>query len=160
VVDPLGGSYYLEKLTDHIEEEARRYIDRIDDLGGALAAIEMGYQQKEIQESSWRVQQQVEGGRRVVVGVNRFAEDEEGPQELLRVDPEVVRRQVERLQRVRAERDNAQVERLLQRLEEAAGSDANLMPVLIECVEGYVTIGEICRVLRKVFGEQREFAGF
>ena len=159
VIDPLGGSYYLEKLSDRIEAEAQRYLDRIDDLGGALAAIEMGYQQKEIQESSWRVQQQVEAGRRVVVGVNRFTDEEELP-DVLRINQEVVNRQIERLNRVRAERDNARVESLLQLLEETARGDTNLMPVLIECVENYVTIGEICRVLRRVFGEQREFMVF
>jgi methylmalonyl-CoA mutase N-terminal domain/subunit len=160
-IDPLGGSYYLEKLTDQIEEEAQRYIDRIDDMGGALAAIEMGYQQREIQEAAWRFQQQVEAGKRVVVGVNRFRTAEDGPPgEILRVRPEVVKRQLERLRRVRAERDNARVQSLLGKLEEAARSDANMMPVLIECVENYVTVGEICRVLRQVWGEQREFMVF
>ena len=160
VIDALGGSYYVESLTDRIEEEAVKYIERIEDLGGALRAIEMGFQQREIQESSYRTQMEIDNGRRIVVGLNRFTTDEEKQPDLLRVRPEVVRRQVERLKRVRAERDQARVENLLRLLDEAARSDANLMPVLIECVESYVTIGEICRVLRGVFGEQREFMVF
>ncbi len=161
VIDPLGGSYYVEKLTDEIEEEAVRYINRIDDMGGALAAIEMGFQQREIQEAAWRYQQMVDSGRRVVVGVNRFrSDDEEPPKDILRVRPEVARRQLERLRRVREERDNGKVQHLLGVLEEAARSDTNLMPVIIECVENYVTLGEICRVLRRVFGEQKEFMVF
>ncbi len=160
VIDPLAGSYYLEKLTDRIEEEANRYLNRIDDMGGSLRAIEMGYQQREIQEASYRYQMSVDNGKRVVVGVNQFRTDEEERPEILRVRQEVVRRQVERLNKVRAERDNHRADQLLGHLDEAARSDANLMPVLIECVENYLTIGEICRVLRGVFGEQREFMVF
>jgi methylmalonyl-CoA mutase N-terminal domain/subunit len=160
VIDPLGGAYYVEKMTDRIEEEATRYLDRIEDMGGALRAIEMGYQQREIQEASYRYQMSVDNGHRTIVGVNEFRTDEEEQPEILRVRPEVVRRQVERLNRVRAERDNARVESLLATLDSAARSDANLMPLLIECVESYVTIGEICGVLRGVFGEQREYHVF
>jgi methylmalonyl-CoA mutase N-terminal domain/subunit len=160
VIDPLGGSYYVERLTDRIEEEALRYVHRIDDLGGALSAIEAGFQQTEIQENSYRVQRQIDEERWVVVGVNRFATDEERPPEILRMRPEVVQRQLQRLNRVRAERDNAKVQHLLGLLEEAARSDANLMPTLIECVESYVTLGEISNTLRRVFGEQREFMVF
>ena len=160
VIDPLGGSYYVETLTDRIEAEVVRYLDRIDDMGGALPAIEMGFQQKDIQESSWRTQQQIDSGERIVVGVNRFTADDEEPPEILRLDKKVVNRQVERLNRVRSERDGTRVEHLLQQLEEVAQSDANLIPMFIECVEGYVTIGEICRVLRRAYGEQREFMVF
>jgi methylmalonyl-CoA mutase N-terminal domain/subunit len=160
VVDPLGGSYYLETLTGRIEEEARRYIERIEDIGGALAAIEQGFQQREIQENSYRLQKQVEAGRRTVVGVNKFQTDEPPVEGLLRLDAAVAQRQVDRLQRLRAERDGARAQALLARLEEAARSEANLIPVLVECVENYVTLGEICAVLRKVFGEQREFMVF
>ena len=160
VIDPLGGSYYVEKLTDRIEAEATKYIDRIEDLGGALRAIEKGYQQREIQEASYRYQMSVDNGHRTVVGVNEFRTDEEEQPEILRVREEVVRRQVERLNRVRAERDNAKADMLLKLLDEAARSDTNLMPVFIECVENYVTIGEICDVLRGVFGEQREYHVF
>jgi methylmalonyl-CoA mutase, N-terminal domain len=160
VIDPFGGSYYVEKLTDRIEEEATKYLDRIEDIGGALRAIEMGYQQREIQEASYRYQMSVDNGNRTVVGVNQFTTDEEEHPEILRVREEVVRRQVDRLNRVRAERDNAKVESLLKLLDQAARSDTNLMPVFIECVENYVTIGEICDVLRGVFGEQREYHVF
>ena len=160
VIDPLGGSYYVERLTDRIEAEVMRYLGRIDDMGGALPAIEMGFQQKDIQESSWRTQQQIDSEERVVVGVNRFTANDEDPPEILRLDKKVVNRQVERLNRVRAERDGTRVERLLQQLEEVAQSEANLIPMFIECVEGYATIGEICRVLRRVYGEQREFMVF
>jgi methylmalonyl-CoA mutase N-terminal domain/subunit len=160
VIDPLGGSYYVEKMTDRIEDEATKYLDRIEDMGGALRAIEMGYQQREIQEASYRWQMSVDNGHRTVVGVNQFTTDEEEHPEILRVRPEVVRRQVERLNQVRAERDNGKAESMLTKLDEAARSDTNLMPVFIECVENYVTIGEICRVLRGVFGEQREYHVF
>jgi methylmalonyl-CoA mutase N-terminal domain/subunit len=160
VVDPLGGSYYLETVTDHIEEEARRYIERIEDLGGALAAIEQGFQQREIQENSYRLQKQVEAGRRTVVGVNKFQTDEPPPEGVFRLDAAVAQRQVDRLKRVRAQRDGARAQALLARLGDAARSDTNLIPVFIECVESYVTLGEICTVLRNVFGEQREFMVF
>jgi methylmalonyl-CoA mutase N-terminal domain/subunit len=156
VIDPLAGSHYVESLTDRVEEEAFKYIAQIDAMGGALRAIEMGFQQREIQENSYRIQMQVDRRQRTVVGVNEFTTDEEARPEILRVREEVVRRQVERLQRVRAERDSGRAGQMLKRLDEAARSEANLVPVLIECVENYVTIGELCDVLRGVFGEQRE----
>ena len=160
VVDPLGGSYYLETLTDSIEEEARRYIERIEEIGGALAAIEQGFQQREIQENSYRLQKQVEAGRRTVVGMNKFQTEEAPVEGGFRLDAAVAQRQIDRLKRVRAQRDSARAQALLARLEETARSDANLIPVLIECVENYVTLGEICSILRNVFGEQREFMVF
>ncbi len=159
-IDPLGGSYYVEKLTDRIEAEATKYLNRIDDIGGSLRAIEMGFQQREIQEASYRYQMSVDDGHRTVVGVNQFRTDEEERPEILRVRPEVVKRQVDRLKKVRAERDNARLQQLFGVLDTAAKGDANLMPVLIECVENYATIGEICQVLRGVFGEQREYHVF
>jgi methylmalonyl-CoA mutase N-terminal domain/subunit len=160
VIDPLGGSYYVEKLTDRIEAEAMKYLDRIEDMGGSLRAIESGYQQREITDAAYRYQRSVDEHYRIVVGVNEFVTEEEERPEILRVREEVVRRQVERLNRVRAERDQAKAEQMLRLLEDAAKSDANLMPILVECVENYVTIGEICKVLRGVFGEQREFMVF
>ncbi|MFQ5473420.1 MAG: methylmalonyl-CoA mutase, partial [Dehalococcoidia bacterium] len=159
-IDPLGGSYYVEELTDRIEEEATKYLDKIEDLGGALRAIEGGFQQREIQEASYRVQMSIDEHERTIVGVNDFRTDDEEQPDILRVRPEVVKRQVDRLNKVRAERDTAKAEHLLKMLDDAAKSDTNLMPVLIECVENYVTIGEICQVLRGVFGEQREFMVF
>ncbi|MFQ5878677.1 MAG: methylmalonyl-CoA mutase [Dehalococcoidia bacterium] len=159
-VDPLGGSHYLEHLTDRIEEEATAHIEEIDRLGGALAAIEMGYQQRQIQENSYRVQQEVERRRRIVVGVNEFAVEEPPAEGVFRVDPKVARRQVERLQQVRARRDSAKAQALLHELEEAAADSTNTMDIFLECVESYVTVGEICQTLRRVWGEQREFMVF
>ena len=160
VVDPLGGSYYVESLTTSLEEEAFRYIDRIDDMGGAIAALERGYQIKEIHDSAYRHQQEVESQDRVIVGVNRYATDAPAIKGLLRVDPENARRQIEGLQVLRSERDNAAVERRLTRLEQVARSDDNTVPAILECVESYCTLGEICQVFRDVFGEQREIVAF
>ncbi|MEO8458628.1 MAG: methylmalonyl-CoA mutase family protein [Chloroflexota bacterium] len=160
VIDPLAGSYYIEQLTDKIEADALKYIDRIEDMGGSMRAIESGYQQREITDAAYRYQRSVDEHYRIIVGVNEFVTEEEEKPEILRVREEVVRRQVDRLQRVRAERDQAKADQMLRLLDDAAKSDANLMPVLVECVENYVTIGEICKVLRGVFGEQREFMVF
>ena len=159
-VDPLGGSYLVESLTDSVEEEAKRYIERIDELGGAVAAIEQGFQQREIQESSYRYQKDIESEKRVVVGVNMFVSPFPKMSGLLRVDPEVARRQQERLARVRRERDDARVEAALRRLGEVAGGTENTMPAFVECVEAYATVGEMCGVLRGIFGEQKEFVSF
>ena len=154
VVDPLAGSYFVEYLTNEIEKRAREYIAKIDEMGGALRAIERGYIQREIQEAAYRAQQAIERGEQVVVGVNRFVTEAEPPAEILRVDEEVQAAQVRRLQQVRAGRDPHKVAELLGQLEAAARQpDAELMPLFVECVEHYVTLGEICDVLRRVFGE-------
>jgi len=155
-IDPVAGSYYIENLTDQVEAEARGYIERIDALGGALPAIEQGYQQREIQESAYRMQRDIEARRRVVVGVNEYVEEEPPISGLMRVNPAVGERQRARLRKLRAERDNARVQAMLRRLEDAARGDENLVPIMIEAVERYVTLGEICLVLRGVWGEQRE----
>ncbi|MCL0089354.1 methylmalonyl-CoA mutase family protein [Dehalococcoidia bacterium] len=160
IVDPLGGSYLIESLTDALEAESRRYLDRIDAIGGALAAIEQGYQQREIQESSYRTQRGIEAGKKIVVGVNRFVSSYPGIEDIIRVDSAEAAKQKERLARVKKERDNAQVAGSLARLEEAAKGDENTMPAFAECVEAYASIGEICGVLRRVFGEQKEFLVF
>ena len=152
-IDPLAGSYYVEKLTDEIETRARDYLDRIDALGGALAAIEAGYIQREIQESAYRFQRAVEAEERIIVGVNRFQVAEDRKPDILRVDESVGAAQVERLRKLRAERDNLAVERCLNALHHAAQGDANLMPFILDAVEAYATIGEICNILRRVFGE-------
>ncbi len=156
VVDPLGGSYFVEDLTNRLEAEAREYIAAIDGMGGALAAIEQGFQQKEIQEAAYRYQMQVENKERIIVGVNEFIVAEEEQPEILRVDPAIGQRQVEKLRRLRATRDNAAVERMLSRIEEAARGTENLVPLMIDAVENRVTLGEISHRLRKVWGEQRE----
>jgi methylmalonyl-CoA mutase N-terminal domain/subunit len=158
-VDPLAGSYYLENLTGRIEAGAEEYIQRIEGLGGAVAAVEKGYIQREIQESAYRYQREVEEGRRVVVGVNKFKTEDVEPANLLRVDPSVGERQVERLRKLRAERDNAAVEKALAALERAARSTDNLLPPIVEAVRSYTTLGEICNVLRGVFGEHEASVG-
>jgi methylmalonyl-CoA mutase N-terminal domain/subunit len=156
VVDPLGGSYFVEDMTNRLEAEAREYIDTIDKLGGSLVAIEKGFQQKEIQEAAYRYQMQVESKERVIVGVNDFVVQEDAAPELLRVDPSIGQRQVEKLRALRANRDGAAVDSLLAKLETAARGTENLLPIMVECVEARVTLGEISHRLRKVWGEQRE----
>lgn len=160
VVDPLGGCYLVESLTNALEAEAQQYINKIDELGGALAAIEHGFQQREIQEASYRTHKDIESGKKITVGVNRFISPYPEITGLLRVDPVVAERQIERLDKVKRNRDNAQVARALKRLEEVARSEENTMPVFVECVESYATLGEICDLLRGVFGEQKEFLVF
>jgi len=152
-VDPLGGSYYVEWLTSEIEKKAQEYIDRVEDMGGAVAAIESGYMQAEIQEAAVAQQQAIESGERVVVGVNRFRSEEEPEPTIFRVNTEVARGQLERLRRLRAERDGAAVEATLRRLQEAARGTENIMPAVLEAVKAYATLGEICGELRKVWGE-------
>lgn len=156
VVDPLGGSYYVEDMTNRLEAEAREYIETIDKLGGSLVAIEKGFQQKEIQEAAYRYQMQVEAKERVIVGVNDFINHGEESPDLLRVDPSIGLRQIEKLRALRARRDGAAVEALLGKLEGAAKGTENLLPIMVECVEARVTLGEISHCLRKVWGEQRE----
>jgi|DewCreStandDraft_2_1066082.scaffolds.fasta_scaffold00215_47 methylmalonyl-CoA mutase N-terminal domain/subunit len=159
-VDPLGGSYLVEALTQELEEEARAYFRRIEDLGGVIPAIRMGFFQREIAEASYRYQREVDEGRRVVVGVNRYVLDEPIEIPILRVDPtgEGYRRQVERLRELRRERDNREVVRCLRRLEQACRGQENVMPHLIEAVRAYCTLGEICDVMREVFGVYQEEA--
>ncbi|MCB9130593.1 MAG: methylmalonyl-CoA mutase family protein [Anaerolineales bacterium] len=155
-VDPLAGSFFVESLTDEIERRAGEYIDKIDALGGALAAIEQGFMQREIQDAAYRAQMAIERGGQVVVGVNRFTTEagHAGDAELLRVDESAQREQIARLQAVKAGRDADKVAALLGRLDAAARQpDAPLTPLIVECVENYVTLGEICGLLRDVFGE-------
>jgi len=159
VVDPFGGSYYVESLTNSLEKEASEYIAKIDSLGGAAAAIEQGYQQIEIQKASHRYQKEIEDGRRTIVGINKFVSP--SPKiTLSRVGPEVERKQKERLMQLKEDRDNAEVSQALKRLEDVARSTDNTMPAFLECAEAYATLGEICGVLRKVFGTQKEFLVF
>ena len=160
VVDPLGGSYFVESLTNELEARAFEYIGRIDEMGGAVNAIEQGYQVLEIGESAYRLQQEIDSGKRVVVGVNRYMTDEPPMDNLLRVDAEAARQQIARLNRLRRERDGARISAALSRLEAVARSEDNTVPAVLECVESYCTLGEICEVFREVFGEQREAVGF
>jgi methylmalonyl-CoA mutase N-terminal domain/subunit len=152
-VDPLAGAYLIEYLTDEIERRAQEYIDKIDSMGGALAAIEQGYIQREIQEAAYRYQQSIERGEQVVVGLNAFKVDEKITLERLEVDPVIEQAQRERLQELRKNRNAARVSELLARLENAARGTDNLIPLLIECVENDITLGEICNLLRKLWGE-------
>jgi methylmalonyl-CoA mutase N-terminal domain/subunit len=155
VADPLGGSYYVESLTDELEALARAYLDRIDRMGGAVAAIERGFVQDEIHESAFRIQQAVEDGSRVVVGVNRFQAEDDHQPELQRIAEEEVARQVARVRELRATRDQTVVDEALGRLEEAARGTANVLPPMKEALRARATLGEVSDVLRGVFGEHR-----
>jgi methylmalonyl-CoA mutase N-terminal domain/subunit len=152
-IDPLGGSFYIEKLTEEIEKRASAYIAKIDQLGGAVAAIEKGYIQQEIQESAYRYQKEIERGERVIVGVNRFQTKEPPPKGLLKVDPRVREVQIRRLAELRRERAGEKVKSSLKELRQVAQGDGNLMYPILNCVRAYCTLGEICDVLREVFGE-------
>ena len=156
VADPCGGSYYVESLTDKIERGARDYLERIGSLGGTLAAIEKGWIQAEIQNAAYEFQQQVERGEKIVVGVNRFQQENDDHLTALAIDSNVERQQVERLREVRASRDQAVVESRLDALEQTARGSGNLMPQIMAACEAYATVGEISDRLRKVFGEYRE----
>jgi methylmalonyl-CoA mutase N-terminal domain/subunit len=155
-VDPVGGSYCLEALTDEIEQHAADYLNRIGAMGGALAAIEMGYIQTEIQQAAYEYQRAIEAGGQVVVGVNRFAAEEETRIPILRIDPEIERAQVERLRHLRESRDAVKVRAALAEVERRALSEENLLPAILAAVEAYATVGEISDTLRRVFGEYRE----
>lgn len=152
-VDPLAGSYYIEKLTDEIEARAQAYIDTIEKMGGPVVAVEKGYIQKEIQESAYRYQKEIESNDRIIVGLNKFQVQEEKPKELLKVDPTVRDQQIERLQALKSQRDAGAVSQALAGVKEAAQTGANLMPPILAAVRAMATLGEICDTLRGVFGE-------
>ena len=154
--DPLGGSWFVESLTDELERSAQAYLDEIAGLGGAIAAIEAGYQQRAIQDAAYRVQREIESGERIVVGVNRFQDDAGASPPLQRIDPRREQEQVERVRRLRAERDAGAWAAALERLEASAISDENLMPPLIEAVKARATLGEISDRLRATWGEHQE----
>ncbi len=154
VIDPLGGSYYVEWLTDKIEEEARKYIEKIDEMGGMVKAIESGFVQREIQRSAYEKQKAIDSGELTVVGVNKYQIEEELSVEILRIDEEIVRRQIERLKKFRESRDKGRVEKALDELRKAAEKeDENLMPYILEAVKAKATLGEMTQALREVFGE-------
>ena len=155
-VDPLGGSYYIEDMTDRLEAAAYKYIQQIDNMGGAVEAIDQGYQMREIHESAFNIQRQVEKSDRIVVGVNEYISDNPPIGKLQAIDTFEVQKQIDRVKRVRSERDGGLVKTTISRLESVARSDENTMPAILECVESYATIGEIADVFRKVFGEQLE----
>jgi methylmalonyl-CoA mutase N-terminal domain/subunit len=156
VVDPLGGSYYVEYLTDEMEKRALDYIRRIDEMGGIIRAVEEGFPQKEIGESAYRFQREVEEGERLIVGVNAFESDRHEPVEILKIDERVAEEQVQRLNQVKAERNAAAVSAALAKVEAACRGTDNLMPPVLEAVKAYATLGEISDVFRKVWGQYRE----
>ena len=156
-IDPLGGSYYVEALTNRLEEEAYELFRRIDELGGMVAAIEQNMPQREIAEAAYRYQQEVESGERVVVGVNRYQTQTDEEIHILRIDPDLERKQIERLTAFKAQRDSVAVEQRLASLSEAASvPDRNLMPVIVDAVRDGVTLGEICDAWRQAWGTWRE----
>src|SRR5215204_260051 len=155
-IDPLGGSYYLEHLTDELERQAYEYFDRIEKLGGVLPAIEQNFFQREIADAAFRYQAEVEAGARVVVGVNRYEQQEDAELEILRIDPALETKQIERVTALRARRDSAKVEETLAALRRGAEGDENLMPLIVDASRAYVTMGEMCDTLRDVWGVWRE----
>jgi methylmalonyl-CoA mutase N-terminal domain/subunit len=154
-VDPLGGSYYIEYLTNQIEEEAARYIEKIDSLGGATVAIEKGYMQREIVESAYRYQKDVESKEKIIIGVNEFTVEREEPVRSLRVDPTVEERLIKRLSKIKRERNNREVKNALNQLRRIAERDENLLPAILDAVKKQVTLGEICDELKVVYGEYK-----
>jgi methylmalonyl-CoA mutase, N-terminal domain len=156
-IDPLGGAYHVERLTNELERQAYEYFERIDALGGVVEAIKENFFQREIADASFRYQSEVERGERIVVGVNRYELEEEQSIEILRIDPSLEQKQIERVQALRARRDSAAVERELARLKDAAArDDVNLMPVIVDAARAYVTMGEMCDAWREVWGVWRE----
>jgi methylmalonyl-CoA mutase N-terminal domain/subunit len=155
-IDPLGGSYYVEQLTKELERQAYEYFERIDQLGGVVEAIKQNFFQREIAEASFRYQQEVEQEQRIIVGVNRYVQEDERPLEILKIDAALEGEQIERVKALKGRRDSALVEAALGELKRAADSDTNLMPVLIDAARAYVTMGEICDVLRESWGVWRE----
>lgn len=154
-IDPLAGSYYVENMTNRLEKEAVDYINKIDDMGGAVKAIEQGYIQREIQDSSYNAQQEIEAERRVIVGVNKFQVEENNKSEIMKVDPAVGESQARRLKELREKRNNQEVQERLSELRRIANTDENLIPAIYQAVKAYATLGEICNVLRDVYGEYR-----
>jgi methylmalonyl-CoA mutase N-terminal domain/subunit len=155
-IDPLAGSYYIESLTDKIEREALELIDKIDESGGVVKCIEEGFIQRQIENAAYQYQQEIERGERIIVGMNKFQVDEQSKPPLLRVAPEVEKTQIDKLAEVKTNRNNEQVKNSLAKLEKTAQGTENLMPDILECVKEYATLGEICNVLRGVFGEYKD----
>lgn len=155
-IDPLAGSYYIESLTDQIENEAENYINKIDAMGGVIIAIESGYIQTEIQKSAYRFQQEIERKERIIVGINKFNVDENQPTGLLKIDENTQKEQIEFLNKIKTQRNNSEVEQKLHELKKCAEGETNLMPCILNAVKSYATIGEICNTLREVFGEYKE----
>jgi methylmalonyl-CoA mutase N-terminal domain/subunit len=154
-VDPLGGSFFVEKLTDEVEEKAWEYIRKIDAMGGSVAAIEQGYLQNEIARSSYEYQDRIEKAKKVIVGVNKFTIEEKPQENVFSIDDSIRKVQSDKIKKVKAERNNEAVKAALAKLEEAAKTNTNLMPPILQAVECYATLGEVADVMRKVFGEYK-----
>jgi methylmalonyl-CoA mutase N-terminal domain/subunit len=154
-IDPLAGSYFVESLTDQLEAKAVEYIERIDKMGGAVKAIELGYQQREIHEAAFRYQQAIESQEQIIVGVNEFTVEEDHQGELLKIDVALENQQKQKLAAVRAERSQAAAQAALEKVEATARDGGNLMPVVVDAVRAYATLGEISDAMRRVFGEYR-----
>ncbi|MEA2146669.1 MAG: methylmalonyl-CoA mutase, N-terminal domain, partial [Solirubrobacteraceae bacterium] len=159
-IDPLGGSYFIEALTDRLEEQCYEYFGKIDELGGMVDAVKSGYPQREIADAAFALQLEIDSGRRVVVGVYKYTEGDDGETQILRIAPELERQQIERVKAVKAGRDSAAVQDVLGRLKDAAGTDTNLMPLLIEAARLTVSEGEIVQALQEVWGDYREVPVF
>ena len=156
-IDPFAGSYAIEAMTNEIEKKAMEYIEKIDQMGGMIKAIETGYVQKEIHESAYKQQLAIDKGEEVIVGVNKFQmEEDTKKREILKVDPELEKKQVERLKKLKERRDNEKVRKSLQKIKEVASTQENLFPYVLEAVKAYATVGEISNALRDVFGEYTE----
>jgi methylmalonyl-CoA mutase N-terminal domain/subunit len=155
-VDPLAGSYFVESLTSETERACYDYFQKIDSMGGMVPALERGYPQKEIHDAAYAYQQAIERKEKIIVGVNDFVTEEDRPIKLLVINDSVARRQAKKLEETRNQRDTARVQQTLEALGSAASTDANLMPYILECVRAYATLGEMCDVLRKVFGTYQE----
>jgi len=155
-IDPLAGSYYIEAMTDRIEKEAEDYINKIDAIGGMTEAIETGFVQTEIQKASYKFEMEVESNERIIVGVNKYVIDETEKSDLLKIDMSVQEEQIKFLTKIKSERNNNEIEDKLKHLRKAAEGNENLMPLIIDAVKAYASVGEICNTLREVFGEYKE----
>lgn len=155
-IDPLGGSYYIEWLTDKMEEETYKYFDKVERLGGVISAIEKGFFQREIAEAAYKYQREIDENERTIVGVNKYTTDEPVEIPILKMDEKGEHRQINRLKKLRKDRDQSKFDRNLKRLRKAAEGNENLMPHILDCVHSYATLGETCDVLREVFGEYTE----
>jgi methylmalonyl-CoA mutase N-terminal domain/subunit len=151
-VDSLAGSYYVEYLTDKIEEEVHKYLKKIDRMGGSLAGIERGFFQSEIRQNAYRLKKEIDSGERVIVGVNKFTDSVKEQMDIMKIDDSIQTQQVEHLKEIRDNRDNARVEAALGKMKNAAEKDENLMPFILEAVKSYATLGEISNTFREVFG--------
>jgi methylmalonyl-CoA mutase, N-terminal domain len=155
-IDPLGGSYFVEALTDQMEAQAYEYFAKIDELGGMVEAVKRGFPQREIADAAFELQREIDSGRRVVVGVNRFTEGDEGETKLLRIDPKLEGKQIQRVKAAKSDRDNPAVQAVLGKIKQAAGTDTNLMPLLIDAARLHVSEGEIVQALQEIWGDYRE----